>query len=191
MIEELYLSGVIDDNTKKDLTAVEISNELSVPLAKVREVIFGVDELGTDPNCAYRKKMLLGNLVPVKSFVKYKGHIFLKSQATAMKTLQIGLQKVLDKNSDLTITELKDLSIIAGNLDKMSRLESGMPTDIVKSMNLKPERIIAIIKADPMYGGDKDEQGKEETGRSGIGIGSGERSEGDECSRGDGEAIEK
>jgi len=156
MIEELYLAGVTDqDNNKKDLTAVEISNELAIPLQKVRQVIFGEDETGTSPECAYKKKQLLGDRIPVKSFVKYKGHIFLKAQATAMSVLQRGLEG-LDAKKDLSIADLKDISAIIGTIDKMQRLEMGMPTDIVKNMNLKPERIIAIIKSDPMYGGNKD-----------------------------------
>jgi len=156
MIEELYLAGVTDqDNNKKDLTAVEIANELALPIQKVRQVIFGEDETGTSPECAYKKKQLLGDRIPVKSFVKYKGHIFLKAQATAMSVLQRGLEG-LDAKKDLSIADLKDISAIIGTIDKMQRLEMGMPTDIVKNMNLKPERIIAIIKSDPMYGGNKD-----------------------------------
>jgi hypothetical protein len=167
LISDLYLAGLTDDlGSRQDITITEISTELSLPIDKVRKVIFGEDELGTSPDCVYRKKLILGDRIPAKSYVRYKGQIFLKAQATAMAVLQRGLDNLLSKGSDLTVSELKEVSTISANIDRMFRLESGMPTDIIKSMNLKPENIIAIIKNDPMYGGVRDGDSTKEERRS-------------------------
>ena len=159
MIADMYLSGISnDDGSVSDLTITELSEEFMVPVERVRKIIFGEDESGRDADSPYRKKLLLGGRINVKSYVRYKDKIFLKSQATAISVLQKGLNKYLNSDvSTLNIPDLKDLSIIAGNLDKMYRLESGMPTDIVKNVNMSPQKIINIIESDPMYGGNKHE----------------------------------
>lgn len=171
IVADLYLAGITEeDGNNHELTVTEISSELSLPIDKVRKIIFGEDETGTSATCPYRKKILLGNRVPVKSYVKYKGQIFLKAQATAMSVLQRGLDELLSQKESLNVSQLRELSNIAGNIDRMYRLESGMPTDIIRSMDMGPEKIIEIIKNDPMYGGIKD--GKEILSRDSGGEGS-------------------
>jgi len=153
-IENLYYAEVVDnDDISQEMTVTMIAKETGASLTRVRRIIFGEDETGSSLDCPYYIRKNHPDSVPVKKYKMIKGHLFLKTEANALALIQRGLRQHLESGNNLTINELKDLTGMLTNLDKMNRLEDGRPTDIIKSINYSPKRIIEIIESDPMYAG--------------------------------------
>lgn len=162
-VVNLYFAEVeTEDGTQVDMTVTRISHETGLSIPKIRKIVFGEDETGTDSGCPYYLKKYHGDVLPVKKYTEMKGHLFLKTEATTLALLQRALKKHIDSPDDLTISEMKDLTNMITSLDKINRLEDGKPTEIIKSTNYTPQRIIQIIESDPMYGGKRDRKKEEE-----------------------------
>lgn len=182
-VVNLWFAEVEDEShAPVEMTISRIAHETGLATGKVRTIIFGEDETGTDPSCPYYMKKYHGDVVPVKKYSEIKGQLFLKTEATALTILQRGLKKHLDSPDDMTISELKDLTGMITQLDKINRLEDGKPTEIIKSTNYTPKRIIEIIESDPMYGGKRkmkyEEEEKDEKENTPRRIDSGDVGEG-------------
>ncbi len=161
-VTNLYYAEVTDENDHEvEMSITRIAHETGLAVAKVRKIIFGKDETGTDPKSPYYLKKYHGDIIPVKRYAEIKGQLVLQAEAAIMATLQKMLAKFI-ANPPETISEAKELVGMYAQLDKISRLEDGKPTEIIKSTNYTPQRIIQIIEADPMYGGRKGRYGKEE-----------------------------
>ena len=161
-ITNLWFAEIIDeDETPVEMTITRLAHELQVGTDRVRKVVFGEDETGTDPKCPYYMKKYHGDIVPVKMYAEIKGQLVLKAEAAIMATLQKMLVKFA-KEPPETVSEAKELVGMYAQLDKISRLEDGKPTEIIKQTNYTPRRIIEIIQNDPMYGGKKRKYGKKE-----------------------------
>lgn len=154
-VRNLYFAEVKDeDDEAVEMTISRIAHETGLPVAKVRKIIFGKDETGTDPGCPYYLKKYHGDVLPVKKYQEVKGQLILQAEYQLLGVIQKGIAKFIDDPPD-TVTELKDLMGMYTQLDKIGRLEDGKPTEIIKQTNYTPRRIIEIIEADPMYGGRK------------------------------------
>ena len=159
----LYYAEVTDESDEEvEMTVTRIAHETGLTINKVRKIIFGEDETGTATDCPYYLKKYHGDYIPTKKYQEIKGQIFLRTEATALALVQRSLKYHMSNPDPLTISETKDIMGMVTQLDKINRLEDGKPTEIIKSTNYTPQRIIQIIEADPMYGGKKRKYGKEE-----------------------------
>ncbi|RLA65470.1 MAG: hypothetical protein DRQ88_09320 [Epsilonproteobacteria bacterium] len=165
-IINLYYAKISDGSGKEIKNTISwIAGQSNVPVNRVRTLIFGKDETGNDPTCPYYLKKHHGESIPIKKYQELKGQLFLQVEANALALLQKAIKVHLESDAVPSIQELKSLSGLISDLDKIGRLEEGRPTDIKYSVNFSPEKILEIIHNDPMYVGKKrrmiDEKEKE------------------------------
>jgi len=91
----------------------------------------------------------------ITAYLAEKAHIFDRTTGIAVTVLSKHLEKMLDIANDPSSPAMNpaDMAMIASvvmNLDKITRLETGKATQIVKQMGLTPEEAKKILEEDPM-----------------------------------------
>lgn len=125
---------------------------IDLPLDFVRTLVFGADQSGREQNCWYKLREAMGP-ASVAAFVHSKKDVLDRVTGTAANILSVSLDnlrnKVLSGEVVLNISELKQLSSIVVDMDKIVRLESGKATEIINNVGLTPEQAREMLKKDP------------------------------------------
>jgi hypothetical protein len=142
----------------------DISYILDLPVKTLRKLVFGEGEDGSSeipehlPRISGRKcwaairEELDGGVIT--SYVTDKKMVLEKVNGTAVECVVHGLENILSKlrsqqGSPLSVKDVKTLSELVANFDRIVRLESGQATDITKVGGLSPEELRKIIDDDP------------------------------------------
>lgn len=125
----------------------DICEKLNIEMKTLRFYIFGEDGRGTNEKCWFNIKKSVNSVV-VSAYVRDKISVLDKTAGIALDILHTHLMKISqDDSAILSVDDLKKLAGIVVDMDKMVRLESGKPTDIVdeiKTMSLADARRILL-----------------------------------------------
>jgi hypothetical protein len=142
-------------------TVSEISVQMDVSVDTLRKYVFGIDESGTDPLCWHQQKKEVDK-TGVIPYLKGKVDALEKATGMAYNLLTRGLQSVGDRVEEYTVDEVKKLADIVATLDKITRLETGKPTDISESVVVTLKEATEILARDPFFVAEYKEIKKEE-----------------------------
>jgi hypothetical protein len=134
-----------------DYDMPDICEKLSVDIKTLRYYVFGETQDGSNEKCWFSIKKNINSVV-VSAYVRDKISVLDKTAGLALDILHSSLEKTkqnLAENPDvnLSIDDMKKLAGIVLDMDKMVRLESGRPTDIVdeiKHISLADARRILL-----------------------------------------------
>lgn len=136
-----------------DYDMVDICEKLDIDMPTLRFFVFGEDGKGGNEKSWYHIKKNI-NSVAISVYMKDKVAILNKTAGLALDILHENLLKTQEvmksQEIPLSIDDMKKLSGIILDMDKMVRLESGMATEIVdeiRHMSLADAR--KILMDDP------------------------------------------
>lgn len=131
----------------------EIVAANNIPREAVEHWVFGADGHGTAKNCWNVARASLSE-ASIATFLIDKQHVFERSTGLALSCLTKGLSRLNERvhngELDLEVDDLRKLSAVVTEMDKIGRLETGKATQIIKNVGLTPEKIREIIKNDPI-----------------------------------------
>jgi hypothetical protein len=131
---------------------VDIANKLTIEIETIRFFVFGPDEDGKDPTCLFQIKKEMGSAA-ISSFLMDKAQAFERTSGIGLDILSRSLcdlqEKVISKEIVLNLDDMKKLSSIVTEMDKINRLESGLATETITHMGLSREEARAILEEDP------------------------------------------
>lgn len=121
-----------------DYSLDDIAELVNIPIDTVRFYVFGENGAGTNKMCWFQIKKKLGPTA-VSTFIKDKIAVLDKTSGLALSLVNENLKRIqhqfeTDSSFVLTIDDTKKLAGIMVDMDKMVRLESGKPTDIIDSV---------------------------------------------------------
>lgn len=121
-----------------DYSLEDIAELSGVTLDTVRFYVFGENGSGSNEACWFQIKKKLGPTA-VSTFIKDKIGVLDKTSGLALSLVNENLKRIqyqfeTDSNFVLTIDDTKKLAGILVDMDKIIRLESGKPTDIIDSV---------------------------------------------------------
>lgn len=121
-----------------DYSLDDIAELVNIPIDTVRFYVFGENGAGTNEMCWFQIKKKLGPTA-VSTFIKDKIAVLDKTSGLALSLVNENLKRIqhqfeTDSSFVLTIDDTKKLAGIMVDMDKMVRLESGKPTDIIDSV---------------------------------------------------------
>ena len=134
-----------------DYEMLDICDKLNIDMPTLRFYIFGEDGRGSNEKCWFHIKKSI-NSVTVSAYIRDKISILDKTAGIALDILHNNLQRTASKLATddefvLSVDDMKKLAGIVVDMDKMVRLESGKPTDIVdeiKTMTVADARRILL-----------------------------------------------
>ena len=129
----------------------DISMKLDIDIDTVRFFVFGIDGTGKDKTCLFQIKKGLSSTA-IGSFLKDKSQALEMVCGTALSILSkslVDLQIEVVNGKVLELPELKMLSSIVVEMDKLVRLESGLATETIQHMGLSRAEARDILAADP------------------------------------------
>jgi predicted ribosome-associated RNA-binding protein Tma20 len=88
----------------------------------------------------------------LKTFIDNKGQVMESIVGTAAEVIAHGLLSLKKEQSEgrvLSVKELKEISSIIMDMDKIARLESGKATEIIHNTALTPDEARKILASDP------------------------------------------
>lgn len=140
----LYLS----DHSLEDIAYIA-----QVDIDTVRFYVFGENGAGTNEHCWHQIKKKLGP-ASVAAYVAKKQKVLEKTAGLALNIINESLKRIqteMDRDQSYipTIQDLKMLSGIATDADKMVRLENGEATSITEHVGLTRAEAVRILKEDP------------------------------------------
>jgi hypothetical protein len=137
-----------------DYSLDDIAELLNIDINTIRFYVFGESGSGSNENCWFQIKKKLGSTA-VSTFVKDKIGVLNKTSGLALSLVNENLKRIqaqLDEDSSfvLTIDDTKKLASIMVDMDKIIRLESGKPTDIIDTVaNMTIADARRILAEDP------------------------------------------
>lgn len=152
----------------------EITHQFPVSVKTLRFYVFGVSDDGTDPLCWYKQKKEVDK-TGVMPYIRGKVDALEKATGMAYRLLTRGLEGVAERvdsgDYQFTVDEVKKLSDVVANLDKLVRLETGKPTDINEVVNISLKEAREILRNDPFIMAEYKEVKKEEVALEEIDFG--------------------
>jgi len=128
----------------------DISNTVGLPENLIRHWIKGPQR---DADLGWKKIRETKNGSIVSFFVQHKKEVLENTWGVALSILADGLQKmqkdIADNDKKLNLRDMKGLSEIISDLDKIARLEAGQATSIIRQAGLTAAEAEKIIKEDP------------------------------------------
>lgn len=129
----------------------DIAVKLGVEIATVRFFIFGEDDTGKDKTCLYQIKKGMSSTA-IGSFLADKSQALEMVCGTALSILSKSLgdlQLEVINGKELSLDDMKKLSSIVVEMDKVNRLESGLATETIEHMGLSRAEAREILANDP------------------------------------------
>jgi len=130
----------------------KIQGITGIPSDVLRYLIKGLDGRGEVESCWERIREECTDQVVVAAMnsmldsAKYNVAI---CNAIIKYGLEDLFKKVKDKEKTLSVRDLKDLGELYANIDKITRLELGDPTEIYQMAGLSPEEARRLLEEDP------------------------------------------
>ncbi len=146
-IKMLYFSGY---------QVIDIAKILNLDVPTVRGPIFGFNDKGNEVRCFHMQKKSM-NSASIAAYVAEKVNVLNLAGGLAMNVVIASLSRLnnsMQTNPDLQLEpdDLRKISAIATDMDKLVRLENGQSTEIVEMSGLSPEEAAeAIKKLDPFF----------------------------------------
>ena len=137
-----------------DYSLEDISELLNIDMNTIRFYVYGENGAGNNEHCWLQIKKKLGSTA-VSTFVKDKIGVLSKTSGIALSLVNENLRRLqeqFEKDSSFTMTidDTRKLASIMVDMDKIIRLESGKPTDIVDSVaNMTIADARRILAEDP------------------------------------------
>lgn len=130
----------------------DIAVKLNIGIDTVRFFVFGIDGTGKDVNClAYQKKKMSSTAISV--YIADKINVLDQTAGIALSILNSALtnlqREVIVEKKELNLDDLKKLSGIVLEMDKLVRLESGQATETIQHMGLSVSEAREILANDP------------------------------------------
>jgi hypothetical protein len=129
----------------------EISAKTSIDIDTIRFFVFGIDGTGADKTCLYQIKKNMSSTA-ISSFLADKASVLEQTCGVALAILNrslMDLQKEVNTGKELSLDDMKKLSSIVTEMDKLVRLESGLATETIQHMGLSRAEAREILANDP------------------------------------------
>lgn len=159
----MELNLITEEPTSSVLAQARAMYFLSVPTQKISAIlevsekylekqILGENKLGTDPSCWKVVRNSMTDVV-VNTIMQTQLETTMNIVGLASAALKNGLQDILQKSEDgeLNVRDMKALSDIIVNMDKIARLERMTPTDIIQTQGLSLHEARDILTNDPFF----------------------------------------
>ena len=131
-----------------DYQITDIVSKMNLDMNTVRMIIFGLDGAGKDKSCVHFEKKHASSAI-VTAFLMDKASVLDGIAGVAIKILKRSLDKLYDKDEELSVDEMTKIAGIVTSLDKIVRLESGMDTETIEYKGLSMAEAREIIANDP------------------------------------------
>lgn len=151
----------LDRNKREECKMLYLSNHslediahiAQVDIKTVRFYVFGENGAGTNEHCWHQIKKKLGS-ASVAAYVAKKQNVLEKTAGLALNIINESLKRIQmamdeDPLHVPTIQDVKMLSGIVTDMDKMVRLENGEATNITEHVGLTRAEAVRILKDDP------------------------------------------
>lgn len=152
--KQMYFAG---------MSAEEIEQASGVELDVLQYWILGANRQGVSPGCWFKIKDEKQCTI-VDLFIKKKYEVLEETCGLALLLLkdQLGEKRreIEEEGKVLSIRELRGLSEIVSDLDKIARLESGQATEIINRAGLSAKEARKILENDPFSVGIVETEGK-------------------------------
>ena len=129
----------------------DIAMKLDIEVDTVRFFIFGIDGTGSDKTCLYQIKKGMSSTA-IGAFLRDKSQALEMVCGTALSILGkalTDLQVEVTNGKELSLDDMKKLSSIVVEMDKIVRLESGLATETIQHMGLSRAEAREILANDP------------------------------------------
>jgi hypothetical protein len=130
---------------------IDIEAKLNIEVDTLRFFIFGGDGTGNDPTCLYSIKKGMSSTA-ISSFLADKASVLDQTAGIALSILNKSLRDLqveVNNGKELSLDDMKKLSSIVTEMDKMVRLESGLATETIQHMGLSTAEAREILANDP------------------------------------------
>ena len=129
----------------------DIEIKTGIEIDSIRFFIFGADGTGSDPTCLMQVRKGLSSTA-ITSYIADKASVMDRTCGIALniltKSLE-GLQLEVNNGKELSLDDMKKLSSIVVEMDKMVRFESGLATETIEHMGLSRAEAVSILANDP------------------------------------------
>lgn len=133
-------------------TVLDIATKLHIDHETVRFFVFGADGTGKDPTCLEAIKRGMSSTA-ISAYIADKINVLDQTAGIALSILNAALtnlqKEVMVDKKELNLDDLKKLSGIVVEMDKLVRLESGQATETIQHMGLTTAEAREILAADP------------------------------------------
>lgn len=136
-----------------DHSLEDIAHICNIDMDTVRFYVFGENGSGSNEACWFQIKKKLGP-ASVAVYVAQKQDVLEKTAGLALNIINESLkriQQVMDEDASHvpSVDDIKKLSGIVTEMDKMVRLERGEATQITEHVGLTRAEAIRVLKEDP------------------------------------------
>lgn len=132
-------------------SVMDIATKLHIEQDTVRFFVFGADGTGEDKTCLFQIKKGMSSTA-ITAYIADKINVLDQTAGIALNILNsalVNLQKEVVDGKELNLDDLKKLSGIVVEMDKLVRLESGQATETIQHMGLTTAEAREILAADP------------------------------------------
>jgi len=129
----------------------DISIKTGLEIDTIRFFIFGIDGTGQDPTSLFSIKKNMSSTA-IGAFLADKASVLDQTAGIALKILNkslCDLQVEVNNGKELSLDDMKKLSSIITEMDKLVRLESGLATETIQHMGLSTAEAREILANDP------------------------------------------
>lgn len=130
----------------------DIATKLNIEAETIRFFIFGEDGTGKTPTCLYQIKKGMSSTA-ISAFIADKANVLERTGGIALNILNRALAKldadVSSGETVLNLNDMKTLSSIVLDFDKLVRLETGKATEHISHMGLTTAEARELLASDP------------------------------------------
>ena len=136
-----------------DHSLEDIAHITQTDINTIRFYVFGENGAGTNEHCWHQIKKKLGP-ASVAVYVAKKQDVLNKTAGLALSIINESLKRIqaaMDEDTSHvpSIDDIKKLSGIVTDMDKMVRLENGEATSITEHVGLTRAEAVRVLKEDP------------------------------------------
>lgn len=129
----------------------DIATKTDIDIDTIRFFIFGIDGTGGDKTCFYQIKKNMGSLA-IGAYLRDKSVALEMTCGRALNILNkclADLEVEVNNGKELSLDDMKKLSSIVVEMDKIVRLETGLATETIEHIGLSRAEARSILESDP------------------------------------------
>jgi hypothetical protein len=130
----------------------DIATKLNIEPETVRFFIFGPDGNGSEKTCLYQIKKGMSSTA-ISAFIADKANVLERTGGIALNILNRALAKldadITTGEVTLNLNDMKTLSSIVLDFDKLVRLETGKATEHIQHIGLTTAEARQLLESDP------------------------------------------